>query len=661
MEVAATADAVVEDEEAPASAEKGSDSEDSIDAVSDSGSDSESSFELSAKEFSAPCGKASMRRGCNREKLAGKKRRAGVHLDDSPAEAAEDQQELVEEGQDAGKKKQSARHPNVRCEPNTICDLVRILTAPQREEVKKLGFECLFDFNMDSLGSWDLIVYLMDHLDPKTLILDFGENKKLQITKHTVWCVLGLRRGRFDPPLSGYKCSLSSLRKKLGVSGKHIKVKYLIQEIQSGGADIFTMQCFMMIVFTKLLACTSSLHVNKSVWGMVENICNFGNMNWCKFTLNQLRYSASMWKKPGGRKSTVYGCPAFLVMYYLDNLNCKQKMSCVETPRAKFFGKGMVENLVKADKLWDADGLPTFGNLNLRTQRHTCYVERAESSRHVPTRMSTQGPAPAREASAEFHGEPMVPDVPQGDHALTGGSEDGYRPVPVHNVLGAAEAVQLASTFANEQMRASVASDARTSELEQQVKELTQKLCKTQEELEATRAALRGAQDATLDVQAILANTQEELEVTRATLRGAQATMLEAQSAVPAISSLALRLSATLVRLGDTRPAPSPSITSSSLEEAVKLLEDRVSLIEPMSRGHAMSLARSSVAFVAAALLCRDREKGGIEGLRDVVAGDTRRFVQSQGPKFHSLVAQAVDAVEQQHDNCARKCKVVVR
>lgn len=220
---------------------------------------------------------------------------------------------------DASKKKQSERHPNVRCEPNTICELVRILTAPQREEVKKLGFECFFDFNMDSLGSWDLIVYLMDHLDPKTMVLDFGGNKKLHITEHTVWCVLGIRRRGFDPPLSGYKCSLSSLKKKLGVPGKHIKVKYLIQEIQSGRTDIFTMQCFMMIVFAKLLACSSSFYVNKSAWGMVENIYNFGNMNRCKFTLNQLRYSASMWKKPGGRKSTVFGCPAFLVVSILCN------------------------------------------------------------------------------------------------------------------------------------------------------------------------------------------------------------------------------------------------------------------------------------------------------------------------------------------------------
>lgn len=54
IEVAATADAVKQDEEAPASAEKGSESEDSIDAVSDSGSGSESSFELSGQYPPAP-------------------------------------------------------------------------------------------------------------------------------------------------------------------------------------------------------------------------------------------------------------------------------------------------------------------------------------------------------------------------------------------------------------------------------------------------------------------------------------------------------------------------------------------------------------------------------------------------------------------------------
>ena len=70
------------------------------------------------------------------------------------------------------------------------------------------------------------------------------------------------------------------------------------------------------------------------------------------------------------------------------------------------------------------------------------------------------------------------------------------------------------------------------------------------------------------------------LEGTRAKLRTAQAFQLEAQSAVAAMNCLALRLSATFVRLGSDPPSPSGVVSSSSLEEAVKLLEDLVSRIE---------------------------------------------------------------------------------
>ena len=54
----------------------------------------------------------------------------------------------------------------------------------------------------------------------------------------------------------------------------------------------------------------------------------------------------------------------FLQTYYLDNLDCEQKMRCVEVPRAKLFGKEMIQKLVKADKQ-EEDGLPIFGNLNV--------------------------------------------------------------------------------------------------------------------------------------------------------------------------------------------------------------------------------------------------------------------------------------------------------
>ncbi|KAL6620116.1 hypothetical protein ACP70R_035255 [Stipagrostis hirtigluma subsp. patula] len=706
-----------------------------------------------AEELLASGEKSSMRKGGYREKLSGKKRTADVLQKGSPIKAGEEQEDIVEEGQASGRKK---HHLIVRCEPKIICEVVRLLNGPQREKVKELGFGCLFDFNMDGLASANFIAWLMDHLDPDTMVLDFGGSRKLHVTEHAVWCVLGLHRGNMDPPLSIDRISLQPLREKLGIPEKtHIDVAYLIQKVQSGGTDRFTMQCFMMIVFAKLLACNTNFFISSSVWSLVQDIDNFGNMDWCKFVVNHLWYSASMWKKQDGNRTAVYGCCAFLVIFYLDNLNCTLKMRCVDTPRAKFFKKRIMSKLKKADELTDQDGLRTFGNLSLRTQRGTCYEESSESSRHAPTSMpapitgdiaralprprkrlsrlssckipagkenrrqqqnrkldsqqiqeqhvkerkqkderalagnkdqqtlvcnssefvlqqnngfsgsAVQWQAPALEAPAVVDQEPTVPYIPeepatgepekeqasverdQGDHAVTGRSEDGDGPAQDHRFPAAAEAVQLASAFVDEQMkefmagtsepeilesclskivsllaqvRAEAGSKTRNSELEQQVKELTEKLC----------------------------NTEEELEATRATLGRSKAATLEAQSAVAAISSLALRVSATFVRLGDTRSRPPPSVASSSLslEEAVKLLEDRVSLIEPVSRGHAVSLARSSLAFGAAAMLCRER---GVEGLRDAVAADTRRFVRSQGPEFQSLVGQVVDAVVQQH------------
>ncbi|CAL4907786.1 unnamed protein product [Urochloa decumbens] len=726
--------------------------------VLDSDSDSDCDYARD-EELLASDKKSSMRKDSDLEKLTGKKRTADIFQEDSPVEL----EETVEKGQDANKKLKGY-DLTVRCEPNKICEVVALLNEPQREKLKELGFGCLLDFKMNKLGSRHLIVFVMDHFHPDTMVLDFGGNRKLYISEHTVWCVLGLQRGKLDPPLSTDNIKLlSSLKKELGIPGKNVEVKYLEQKIQSGSTDRLTMQCFMMIVFDKLLACRSSIFITAHAWRLVQNIDNFGDMNWCKFTVNQLWHSARKWKEPGGNKNVVYGCPAFLVMLYLDNLDCKQKMRREEVPRAKFFGDSMIWKLLKPDKLLEANGLATFGYLNvkLRSQRGTCYDEKAESSKHVSTSRSIpgtndivvvfpslhnkigdlackslcagnkskakqqqlnsppieeqqtveisededaligvdekqttacisietgQGETSVLEASAEVCGDQMlsgvhedhgIPEPGQSDHSVTGVSEDGGNAVLVHSNPGTSEAVQLASTFVNEQvkdfmegatepevldnrlsklvnllaqMRALVASDTRTSEFEQQVKELTQRLCKTEEELEATRATLKGALVATQDAQSTLADTQEELEATRATLQGAKAGMLEAQSAAAAINSLALRLSATFVRLGDTRPCPTPN-AASSLEEAVKLLEDRVSHIEPLSRGHAMSLAQSSAAFVAAALLCRDREKG-FESLLDAVAADTRSFVRSQGPEFHSLVAQVVvDAMEQQQGN----------
>ncbi|CAL4907784.1 unnamed protein product [Urochloa decumbens] len=489
-----------------------------------------------------------MGRGANRDKRTGRKRSA-------------------EGGQDGiGNKRAKYYTTTVRCEPSRICEVMSLLNEPQRKKVKELGFGCLLDFNMDQQGSRRLIKWLMDRLDPETMVLDLGGTKKLPITEHVVWCVLGLHRGNLDPPLMTEKLNLFPLRKKLGIQGRNdIKVTCLMRKIQSGGTDRFTMQCFMMIVLSKLLACDSNLFIRDKVWSMVQSIDNFGDMNWCKFTVDNLKYSANLWKS--GMKSYAFGCSALIVMYYLDNLNCKEMMSCVDTPRAKFFGDGMIKKLEKADKWRGKDIFPTFGKLNLRTQRGTCYIaECLDSNRHAISygedlcarkgrkakqhkklnshQAQEQQTEEMRQIAISWDDEQASSKRDQGDSAVAQHS-DGLSPVPIHSIPGAAEAVQLSSTFFNElvkdfmagssqpellenrlsklvsllaQVRAQAGLKARNSELEQQVKDLTEKL----------------------------RNTQEELEATRATLRVAEAATLEAQSAVASMNSLALRARAML-------------------------------------------------------------------------------------------------------------------
>ncbi|XP_066361654.1 uncharacterized protein [Miscanthus floridulus] len=324
--------------------------------------------------------RSSVRKGSSQEKLTGKKRTADMLQEDSRAEAGEGAEEIVD-GQESGNKKLSSSDFNISSQPNKICEAVALLNEPQREKVKELGFGSLLDFRMDKRGPYNLIFWLMDHLDPDdqdpdTMVLYSGGNRKLLITQHTINCVLGLQKGKLDPPLMPTNTrnlnGLKLLREKLGVpAGKRVKVGDLLKKIQSGGTDRFTMQCFMMIVFCKLMACSSRKYITESAWDMVnKNFDKFGHMNWCKFIVDQLKYSANMWKEQSGKlkDKIVYGCSAFLVMYYLDNLDCDQKMRCVEVPRAKFFGSEMIQKLVKADKQ-EEDGLPIFGNLNLRNQR----------------------------------------------------------------------------------------------------------------------------------------------------------------------------------------------------------------------------------------------------------------------------------------------------
>ncbi|KAL6906338.1 hypothetical protein ACP4OV_003939 [Aristida adscensionis] len=532
--------------------------------------------------------KSSMRDGSHPKKR--RKRTADVLQEDSAMEGGEDMRDIVDEAEKDAVWKIQRPDMTICCSPKVICKVVRLLNESQRVEVKKLGFGCLFDFNMNRLGSYGLIAKFMDHLDPDTMVLDFGGERKLHITEHAIGCVLGLHRGDMAPPVIKHNYNLQSLREKLGIGDmKSIGMAYLIEKIQSGSTDKFTMQCFMMIVLTRLLACQSSSSITGSAWSMVQDIDNFDKMNWCKFIFDHLNYAANMWKKGAGKRYTVYGCCAFLVIYYLDNLDCMLKMSCIETPRVKFFTKEFIRKLEEADKRTEEDGFPTFGKLNLRTQKGTCYDdERTDPSKNagasITIDIADSFPRPhnqltdlssskslcvgkenrGRQQNQQLDSQqieeqelleerrqeqegvlfgnndqrnlvhasqeaPAVADIPEdearGERAqsnceVIGGSEDGERPIPGHNVAvtnfvsdpviaGALEPeihesslsklvsllTQAHVLVSKNLVPADVSTRTQNADLEQQVKELTEKLRSTEEELEATMEKLRSTEE----------------------------------------------------------------------------------------------------------------------------------------------------------------------
>ncbi|KAF2930441.1 uncharacterized protein [Oryza sativa Japonica Group] len=258
-----------------------------------------------------------------------------------------------------------------------------------------------------------------------------------------------------------------------------------------------------------------------------------------------------------------------------------------------------------------------------------------------------------------------VQDLPVEDlrdnEVITVDSEGPGKPLQSIPLVQDKDAIQLARTFVNEKVKELMEGVSEPGVLQSRLSKITSFLVQATSiaaglhdevplQIRGQTAALvtqiSGLEQQVEELSKKLCSTEDELEVTNAMLKETQAAMLEAQSdratAITAMNSLAMRMGASFARLG-TILDPPPN-AADSLEKSIKQMTALVSLLGPVSHSHSLSLARSSLTVGIAALLCRER---GIEGLREPSGMDTRQFVRSQGPEFHSLISQVVDSMEQ--------------
>ncbi|KAG8047208.1 hypothetical protein GUJ93_ZPchr0008g11946 [Zizania palustris] len=210
-----------------------------------------------------------------------------------------------------------------RCAPSLVVGLRNSLHHGIEDSVRNIGFGHILEFKLDGIDDRALAFFLMNHIRDEPLSIVVG-SKVLPINAAAVHAVLGI-------PIGGVK--------------KNDVPRWVIESFASSGAnDVWTFQCFMMAVFNALLFPTSVLNING-------------------------------WRKNRDKATPlVQGCIAFIMIYYLDNLECDDMIAdFVSIPRARFFTSAIIEKIASADRE-SHDGYLSYGKLPLRERIDSCYA-----------------------------------------------------------------------------------------------------------------------------------------------------------------------------------------------------------------------------------------------------------------------------------------------
>jgi hypothetical protein len=148
--------------------------------------------------------------------------------------------------------------PSVRYSPSVFNKLREQLTISQSRKIQDLKFSCLLQFSAEMPDNSDILVYLMDKLNPDTMILEVGDEGGLQINDLCVNKVLGIPRGKKDLPSSTEEeneSALAQFRKSVRVDpNMDVKCNHLLQLISKLFINNdLVVRIFFVVAFNKLL------------------------------------------------------------------------------------------------------------------------------------------------------------------------------------------------------------------------------------------------------------------------------------------------------------------------------------------------------------------------------------------------------------------------
>ena len=184
------------------------------------------------------------------------------------------------------------------------------------------------DFKIKSNINRRLGCFLMYNIDPRTMILDLGGNKVLEINADVIEKLFALPNGGDSParPSEDYGATLVNLKDELGVlRNKDIKTddlrNILAQLVDDPSRDGLALKVFGLILYNKFFCPGYSLRVKKEVTVVEDfDIVKLKNMQICQLIVDELRLAIEVWQNAGADWRALPGCVIAPILAYLDCL-----------------------------------------------------------------------------------------------------------------------------------------------------------------------------------------------------------------------------------------------------------------------------------------------------------------------------------------------------
>uniref|UniRef100_A0A0E0D2I6 Ubiquitin-like protease family profile domain-containing protein n=1 Tax=Oryza meridionalis TaxID=40149 RepID=A0A0E0D2I6_9ORYZ len=269
-----------------------------------------------------------------------------------------------------------------RCSPKFVFDACAALSPSHRQALSGLRLGQLADMTLDGFEQPDLIRWLMDRTDPKTMIIQISENKKIAITPWKISIVLGTPFGGEPLQYPDKKCmaaAFAQLANELGVPpSSNISVPMLKSELEHRKDDPTAVWFFIMILTNKLLLPSTSFYITKKDAWLGMDLSRVARIDWSKAVFDLLRDSLVLWHKTDSHQSSqTYICSsvASLVLLYIDNLDVIKlglTIDRLHTPRIQLYTKDLVEAISQGDRVKDEDKIVS-GQFNFNGILASCY------------------------------------------------------------------------------------------------------------------------------------------------------------------------------------------------------------------------------------------------------------------------------------------------